>query len=136
LRPFEPPLQLKSVFDQELTTHLPIRVLPVSTSPPTSLAILFDSEVDEIKKLLFPGRRRQVEAMTRLRPLAILDATIQGMIGQPSDGDLKRSGKDVLAGKTWADVFKGASAIEISADGVGPSLSLRLSKKEGSQSSS
>jgi hypothetical protein len=65
--------------------------------------------------------------MARLRPLAILDATIQGMIGQPSDGDLKRIGKDVLAGKTWADVFKGASAIEISADGVGPSLSLRLS---------
>jgi hypothetical protein len=80
---------LKSVFDQELTTHLPIRVLPVSTSPPTSLAILFDSEVDEIKKLLRPGRRRQVEAMARLRPLAILDATIQGMKGQPSDADHK-----------------------------------------------
>ena len=45
--------------------------------------------------------------------------------------DLKRIGKEVLGGKTWADVFKGASAIEISADGSGPSLSLRLSKKEG-----
>jgi hypothetical protein len=122
---------LKSVFNQELTTHLPTRVLPVSTSPPTSLATLFDSEVDEIKKLLRPGRRRQVEAMARLRPLAILDATIQGEKGQPSDANLKRINKDVLSGKTWADVFKGASAIEISADGVGPSLSLRLSKKEG-----
>jgi hypothetical protein len=122
---------LKSVFDQDLITHLPTRVLPVSTSPPTSLATLFDSEVAEIKKLLRPGRRRQIEAMARLRPLAILDATIQGEKGQPSDVDLKRIGKDVLAGKTWADVFKGASAIEISADGVGPSLSLRLSKKEG-----
>jgi hypothetical protein len=122
---------LKSVFDQEITTHLPTRVLPVSTSPPTSLATLFDSEVEEIKKLLRPGRRRQVEAMARLRPLAILDATIQGKKGQPSDADLKRIGKDVLAGKTWADVFKGASAIEISAGGAGPSLSPRLSKKEG-----
>jgi hypothetical protein len=122
---------LKSVFGQELVTHLPNRVLPVSTSPPTSLATLFDCEIEEIKKLLRPGRRRKVEAMARLRPLAILDATIQGEKAQPSDVDLKQIGKGILAGKTWTDVFKGASAVEISADGVGPNLSLRLSKKEG-----
>ena len=62
---------LKSVFDQQLTAHLPERVLPVSTSPPTDLATLFDSEVAEIKKLLRPGKRRQIEALARLRPLAI-----------------------------------------------------------------
>ena len=122
---------LKSVFDQELASHLPARVLPVSTSPPTNLATLFDSEIAEIKKLLRPGRRRRIEAMARLRPLAILDATIQGEKGQPSDADLKRIGKDVLDGKAWGDVFKGASAVDITADGTGPGLSLRLSKKEG-----
>lgn len=98
---------------------------------PTSLATLFDCEVEEIKKLLRPGRRRKVEAMARLRPLAILDATIQGEKAQPSDVDLKQIGEGILTGKTWTDVFKGASAVEISADGVGPNLSLRLSKKEG-----
>jgi hypothetical protein len=56
---------LKSVFDQELATHLPTRVLPVSTSPPTTLAALFDSEVAEIKRLLRPGRRRRIEALAR-----------------------------------------------------------------------
>lgn len=122
---------LRSVFKQELVTQLPARVLPVSTSPPTTLATLFESEVNEIKKLLRPGKRRQIEAMARLRPLAILDATIQGEKGQPSDADLQRIGKKVLAGKSWGDVFKGASAVEIATDGVGPSLSLRLSKKEG-----
>jgi hypothetical protein len=122
---------LKCVFGQELVTHLPNRVLPVSTSPPTSLATLFDCEIEEIKKLLRPGRRRKVEAMARLRPLAILDATIQGEKAQPSDVDLKQIGKGILTDKTWTDVFKGASAVEISADGVGPNLSLRLSKKEG-----
>jgi hypothetical protein len=122
---------LRSVFGQDLACHLPTRVLPVSTSPPTELAALFEYEVEEIKKLLHPGKRRQVEAMARLRPLAILDGTIQGEKGQPSDADLRRIGKDVLAGKAWADVFRGVSAIEITADGVGPSLSLRLSKKEG-----
>lgn len=122
---------LKSVFEQELVTQLPTRVLPVSTSPPTTLATLFDSEVNEIRKLLRPGKRRQIEAMARLRPLAILDATIQGEKGQPSDTDLRRIGKEVVSGKSWTDAFKGASAVEIAAEGTGPSLSLRLTKKEG-----
>lgn len=122
---------LRAVFGQELAHHLPARVLPVSTLPPTDLATLFDSEVAEIKKLLGPGRRRRVEAVARLRPLAILDGTIRGEKGQPSDADLARIGKEVLAGKKWDDIFKGVSAVEITADPAGPGLSLRLSKKEG-----
>ena len=122
---------LKSVFDQDLASHLPRRVLPVSTSPPTDLATLFDTEAAEVKKLLRPGRRRRIEALARLRPLAILDSTIRGEKGQPSDADLQRLGKDVSAGKPWGDVFPGAAAVEITVDGTGPGLSLRLSKKEG-----
>ncbi|MDI6858010.1 MAG: hypothetical protein QME71_06825 [Dehalococcoidia bacterium] len=122
---------LKSVFHRELATDLPARVLPVSTSPPTDLATLFESEVVEIRKLLKPGRRRRLEALTRLRPLAILDATIQGEKGQPSDASLRRMGRDLSQGRDWADVFRGAAAVEIAADGTGPSLSLRLTKKEG-----
>lgn len=122
---------LKSVFKQDLANHLPTRVLPVSTSPPTDLATLFDSEVQEIKKLLQPGRRRRIEAVARLRPLAILDATIRGEKGQPSDSDLRRLGKEILQGKTWDRIFQGVAAVEITSDGTGPSLSLRLSKKEG-----
>lgn len=122
---------LRKVFNEDLVTHLPIRVLPVSTSPPTILATLFESEVEEIKKLLRPGKRRQIEVMARLRPLAILDSTIQGEKGQPSNADLRRMSKELLAGKTWIDAFKGASAVEITADGAGPTMSLRLSKKEG-----
>ncbi len=122
---------LKAVFAQDLSERLPERVLPVSTSPPTDLTTMFDSEVKEILKLLRPGRRKRIEAEARLRPLAILDATIRGEKGQPSAGDLGRIGKELLGGKGWQDVFRGVSAIEISADGSGPALSLRLSKKEG-----
>lgn len=122
---------LETVFKQDLVSHLPTRVLPLSTSPPTTLATLFETEVEEIRKLLRPGRRRRTEAMARLRPLAILDATIRGEKGQPSDADLQRLGADLHAGKPWIDAFKGASAIELTASGNGPSLSLRLSKKEG-----
>lgn len=122
---------LKTVFDQALSSYMPERVLPVSTVPPTNLEILFDSEVEEIKKLLSPGRRRRVEALARLRPLAILDGTIRGEKSQPSNTDLRRLSHDVLAGKTWDGLFQGVAAIEFSSDGNGPTLSLRLSKKEG-----
>ena len=122
---------LKSVFSQELVRSLPPRVLPVSTLPPTSLATLFDSEVVEIKKLLRPGRRRRIEALAKLRPLAILDGAIRGEKGQPSDRTLARLGKDILAGSAWDDLFEGAAIVDITTEGVGPSLSLRFSKKEG-----
>lgn len=122
---------LRKVFGQELATHLPTRVLPISTSPPTDLATLFESEVAEVKKLLKPGKRRRLEALSRLRPLAILDGTIRGEKGQPSDAELRRLGGDLVRGKPWAEVFLGASSVEITTDGSGPALSLRISKKEG-----
>jgi hypothetical protein len=124
---------MRSVFDRELADHLPTRVLPVSTSPPTDLETLFDSEVAEIRKLLLPGRRRHIEADARLRPLAILDATIRGEKGQPSTQELRRTGQELVDGKHWAEVFTGVAAVEIITDGSGPTLSLRLSKKEGTQ---
>ncbi len=122
---------LKSVFNQELASYLPTRVLPVSTTPPTDIATLFDTELAEVRKLLEPGRRRHVEALARLRPLAILDSTIQGNKGQPSDGELRRLGRALAEDKEWTEVFPGAAAVEITADGSGPTVSLRLSKKEG-----
>ncbi len=122
---------LKAVFGQELSKYLPHRVLPVSTSAPTDLVSLFESEVNEIRKLLRPGRRRKIEAEARLRPLTILDATIRGEKGQPSQGDLSRIAQSLVAGQSWEVVFPGAAAVNLTTEGAGPSLSLRLSKKEG-----
>lgn len=122
---------LNAVFDQELAVHLPARVLPISTSAPRDLASLFNTEVEEIRKLLGPRKRRRTEAEARLRPLAILDATIKGEKGQPSSRELSRIGQKLAEGKPWAELFEGAAAVEIIADGAGPTLSLRLSKKEG-----
>lgn len=122
---------LKSVFGRDLASYLPTRVLPVSTSPPNDLATLFASEVREVEKLLKPGRRRRLEALSRLRPLAILDATIQGKKEQPSDVDLMRTARQVCEGRRWEEIFPGAAAVDITVDGTGPSISLRLSKKEG-----
>lgn len=122
---------LKSVFGQELAHHLPTRVLPISTSPPTDLITLFDSEVNEIQKLLCPGKRRRIEAEAQLLPLVILDSTIMGEKGQPSTGELRRVAQRLASPKSWQEVFPGVAAVEIVSDGSGPTLSLRLTKKEG-----
>jgi hypothetical protein len=122
---------LKDIFEQDLTNYIPTRMLPVSTSPPKDLTTLFESEVIEIKKLLILGRRRQVEAMARLRPLSILDATSKVEKGQPGDTELRPIGKKISMSSTWTDLFPGVASIEIESDGIGLTPSLRLTKQEG-----
>lgn len=56
---------LRTVFGKELALELPERVLPLSTTPPTDLAGLFDAEMAEIQKLLRPKNRKQTEAAAR-----------------------------------------------------------------------
>jgi hypothetical protein len=122
---------LMQVFGRNLHDLLPNRVLPVSISAPLDLTALFNSETTEIIKLLQPRSRKRLEAQARLRPLAILDASIKGEKGQPSPGQLKRLGDELVAGKRWQDLFPGVFAVEITASGTGLSLSLRWTKKDG-----
>lgn len=121
---------LQVVFQKDLSDELPERVLPISTSPPTNIATIFDSEIKEIVKLLQPGKRRRIDAEARLRPLVILDSAVKGERRQPSSQELGRTGRDLLT-KNWDEVFTGVSAIEITAEGYGPTLSIRLTKSDG-----
>ena len=122
---------LRRVFEQELSDHVPGRVLPISTLAPTDLVTLFEHESSEVQKLLQPGLRRRVEAHARIRPLAILDAAIRGEKGQPSTRELDRIGQRIAAGEDWAKVFVSVASVDLRAQGGGPSLALRFTKKEG-----
>ena len=122
---------LKIVFNKDLTSLLPGRVLPVSTLPLLDLSSLFDSEIRIIKNLLRPGRRKKIEAEARLRPLVILDSTIKGEKGQPRSTELKKVGQELLSGKKWSEIFSGVAAIEMNPSGSGRTVSLRITKKEG-----
>jgi len=119
------------VFGKELQVELPERVLPLSTTPPTDLATLFDKEVGEIKKLLRPGMRRRIEAAAKLRALAIIDSAMQGENVQPDNRDLNKLSKAISKGKKWDDIFPGVASINLTSEGYGPSLDLRITKKEG-----
>lgn len=123
---------LKSVFDRDLCDMLPNRVLPVSTSAPLDLTALFDNEIAEVIRLLQPGSRKKLQAQARLRPLAVLDASVRGgEERQPSPGELERLGSQLAAGRTWQELFPGVASVEITTEGIGPSLSLWITKKEG-----
>lgn len=118
----------KLVFQEELQIYLPSRVLPLSTTPPTDLATLFDTETQEIKRLLSPGSRRRTEADARLRSLAIVESSMKGSKTQPSSGELRRITKQVSSGKAWNEIFPGVATITLTTTGYGPSIDLRISK--------
>lgn len=122
---------LNSVFKRDLSSELPERVLPISTTPPADMATLFDAEIEHIRNLLLPKSRRHIEAFAKIRGLSILEGAIQGERIQPGTGDLKKLATKIQSGQSWNHIFPGVASIEFTAKGYGPSLDLRISKKEG-----
>lgn len=122
---------VRKVFKKELATKLPERVLPLSTVPPTDIQAFFTTEVGEIKKLLAPGKRKKIDVNERLRALAILENSMQGIESQPSDEGLKELSDKIRKGLTFEDIFPGVASLNITQNGFGPSLDLRITKAGG-----
>ncbi|WP_078323005.1 DUF3644 domain-containing protein [Mycobacteroides chelonae] len=122
---------LRDVFGEDLANSLPSRVLPVSTIVPTNPLEMFATELDTVKQLLAPGRRHRHEAEAKLRGLAIVDGALQGQFVQPSESELRKLGSRLTGGEKFDQLFPGIGAVTFQTSGVGPSLSLRIAKKEG-----
>lgn len=121
---------LRELFGERLGSFLPERVLPVSVSPPRDLAVLMANEVQEIAALLEPGRRRRVEARSRVRSIAIMEASVEGQRVQPGRGDLDRLLDRISAGNDWTTIFPGVAALRLDTDGDGIPFSLRIVKAD------
>ena len=123
---------LKSVFGEELRDLLPDRVLPIATIAPLDPIALFAEEIQEVARLLTPGKRRRAEATARLRALSIVDGAMQGEKLQPSQGVLDKLCTQIGGGTTQLEVlFPGIAAVAFATDGSGPTVNLRIVKKEG-----
>ena len=122
---------VKKVFDIELSQQLPRRALPLSTTPIMDLDALFTSEVDEVRKLLVPGKRRGVEASSKIRALAIMEGAINGERSQPSQSEINKYRKLIVENKNWEKAFPGVASINLTHTGEGPTIELRITKKEG-----
>lgn len=123
---------LRLVFREELRDMLPDRVLPIATVAPLDPIALFTEEIQEVARLLKPGKRRRAEATARLRALSIVDGAMQGEKLQPSEVALRKLGVQIGGGATSLDaLFPGITAVRFTADGAGPNINLRIVKREG-----
>jgi len=121
---------LMDVFQIDLQEKLPRRALPLATSAPTDVVTLFESEVEEVAKLLAPGRRKRTEARARLKPLAILNRALEGEKTEPTLRDLDSLSKQVVAGEPWDSIFGGVAQLTTT-DSDGPGIVMRITRKEG-----
>ena len=123
---------LKSMFNEDLRDYLPERVLPIATIAPLDPISLFAEEIEEVARLLSPGRRQGAVAHARLRSLAIVDRAMQGERLQPSDADLSKLGVKIRGGRTTIEeIFPGIAAIAFTTEGSGTNVNLRIVKNEG-----
>ena len=122
---------ISKTLGEKLTDYLPERVLPVSTNPPRNLHEMVDADFNEIKKLLKPKSRHQIEAKAKLRALAIVEASLEGIRSQPSEFELQKMVREVKAGKKWQDIFPGVAGLQISTEGTGINVDIRITKKQG-----
>lgn len=88
---------MKRALDADLHTHIPPRVLPVSTKPPGDFEFLIDREYTLIGELLRPGKRQRDEARARIRSLLAMEALTTDEV-EISEKDIDRIEKAVKAG--------------------------------------
>ena len=63
--------------------------------------------------------------------MAVLESAVNGNYEQPSDRELGNVCRRLASGDAWSSVFPGVASINITAELDGPTLSLRLTKNEG-----
>ncbi|MFA7383930.1 MAG: DUF3644 domain-containing protein [Desulfurivibrionaceae bacterium] len=122
---------LRQEFKEELTSYMPERVLPVSTEPPRDLHTMVEADFKEIQKLLKTNSRRQIEAKSKLKSLAIVEASLEGIRSQPDEFELRKMVRDVRDGKSWQDIFPGVASLQLETTGSGINVDIRITKKEG-----
>lgn len=122
---------LNNVFKRTIKDFLPARVLPISTEPPRNLHAMIDADFSLIKELVRPYSRNKFEAKAKLKALAIVESSLEGIRSQPSEFEVQKLVKHVQKGKSWKDLFPGIASLQISTHGSGIDVSIRLTKHEG-----
>lgn len=125
---FDAYLQLH--LETDLNSHIPPRVLPVSTMPPGDFDFLVDREYNLITDLLAPGKRQRDEARARIRSLLAMEAVVHEGV-EISEKDINRIEKAVKEGKSFAEVFPRLNTVSTETGGEGPTITVHFTKKQG-----
>ncbi|MDR6632647.1 hypothetical protein J2X72_001431 [Phyllobacterium sp. 1468] len=121
---------LKRSLDLDVSSHIPPRVLPVSTKPPGDFDFLVDREYKLIAELLQPGKRQRDEARARVRSLLAMEAIVTEKV-EVSERDIDRIEKAIKDGKEFNEVFPRLNTVGTATTGEGTTFTVHFSKKEG-----
>jgi len=121
---------LKTIFGIKLETYLPNRILPITAKPPKDLNFLIEDDLEEAKKLLVPRKRRQEEALAKIRPYTIIENNLREIKDKKSMVKDKTIARKLKKGIDWKKALPFISNLNIEAfEGV--PLTIHVSKKKG-----
>jgi hypothetical protein len=121
---------MRRALNDDLSCHIPARVLPISTMPPGDFEFLVDREYELIRDLLMPGRRARNEARARIRSLLAMEAITVDTV-EVSEKDINRIETAIRQGQPFLDVFPRLATVGTDVDGEGVTMKVHLTKKEG-----
>ena len=121
---------LQRVFGERLADHLPERVLPISTTPPTDIEVLIDEQYRQVQDLLRPGNRKRVEGRAILRGLLALESHVSEDAAV-HERDVNRVEKGVRDGGRLEQVFPRLANLGSAIRGEGPTLTVQFTKRHG-----
>ena len=121
---------LKKAFNKDLSKALPRRVLPIATTVPGDITTIISEDIDDIKKLLGKGKRKQDDAEARLSAYMVIENNIREVQGTTQAGAaLTKTVKGLKAGD-WKSALPMVAGLVQSTSGGIP-ISLHVSKREG-----
>jgi hypothetical protein len=120
---------LERAFSRRLADLLPSRVLPVSTRPPRDLAVLLNSELDEVDRLLAAGRRQGAQAAAKLRTILAFTAGARQDEGERvTEAQISAAIAKRRKSEDWVIILPEIAQLTLSTDGTGIPVSMRITK--------
>ncbi|PCC54925.1 DUF3644 domain-containing protein [Brevibacterium aurantiacum] len=120
---------LQRAFDDSLSNHIPLRILPISAEPPLALDILVDREFERVADLLKPGRKATAEAQARVRTLLAAEAVADPDAAEVRETDVRRVVRGVRDGKNREQIFPKLTGYTSEITGSGITVEVRLAKE-------
>lgn len=119
------------LFGRSLCEFVPKRVLPISVVPPKDIEVLMDDEFSQLKSLLESGVAHGTGLEAKLRSLMAIDRALELESTHLSDEDFQKTVDTLKKTDDWKHVFSGIAKVNLTKDGSGVDVSIRISKNEG-----
>ena len=125
---------LHRCFSERLADHPEFanRMLPVTANPPREMHLLTSSDVQHVRDLLKPPKRRHAEALALLRTLVVSEQVAADPAAEPNpptEHQLERIAKKLQEADDWTKVLPGLAKLSLEQD-EGTTYNLRIVKEK------